>query len=59
MDKSMFKVEDVAELSSNPKVKMFVSNIKSDELIRVKYFKIGLVRASSDFITKLFELHKK
>ena len=59
MDQSVFKVGDVAYLNSNPKVIMYVVNVNSNKLIRVKYFKTGLVRASSDFIPKLFELQNK
>ncbi|WP_407532082.1 hypothetical protein [Elizabethkingia miricola] len=59
MGKSIFKVEDVANLNSNPKVKMHVSNVVSNELIKVSYEKPGLAKASPDFITKLFELREK
>ncbi|WP_209390456.1 hypothetical protein [Chryseobacterium sp. RR2-3-20] len=58
MSNTKFKVDDVSLLNSKLDIKMYVNNVKSSEPITIVYLKTGLVKASPDFITKLFELSK-
>lgn len=58
MSNTKFKVDDVSLLNSKPDVKMYVSTVILNEPIRIAYLKTGLVKASPDFTTKLFELSK-
>lgn len=58
MSTPKFKVQEVSLLNSKPDIKMYVNNVISNEPIRIAYLKTGLVKASPDFTTKLFELSK-
>lgn len=58
MSTQKFKKGDMVYVNTSPKVKMYLNTAKSNEPIRIAYLKTGLVRASSDYMTKLFELSK-